>query len=68
MEVKDFLPFHNQLNIHIVTSKQYRIGISKLEIVFRSFLTRFKKFLRNLKFSILSNFLLINWLTEWLPY
>ena len=33
----------NQLDIYLVTSRQYRLGIAKLKNVFRSFLTHSKK-------------------------
>ena len=58
----------NQLDIYLVTSRQYKLRIAKLKNVFRSFLTHSKKLLWNFKHSLFSQILywLTDWLTDWL--
>jgi len=73
IEVRDFLPQISpqyQLNIYFVTSREYRVGITKLINVFRSFLTHSKKLLWNFKIFLFSRifYWLHDWLTDWLPY
>ena len=56
----------NQLNIYFVTSRQYRLGITKLKNVFRSFITRSKNLQWNFKNFLFSQ--IFYWLTYWLTH
>jgi len=53
-------------HIYFVTSRHHRWGIAKLKNVFRSFLTHFKKLLRNFKHFLFSR--IFYWLTDWLTH